>query len=130
MKTPILKNNIVTATLLVGACGIVLATVTPKANLARADVNRKVIEITAKKFEFTPSEITLKKGEPVILRLTSSDRVHGFFSKALKFDTDVPPGKTTDVAVTPDATGDFAIICDHYCGSGHGSMKMKATVVE
>ena len=130
MKTPILKNNIVTATLLVSACGIVLATVAPKANLARADVNPKVIEITAKKFEFTPSEITLKKGELVILRLTSSDRVHGFFSKPLKFDTDVPPGKTTDVAVSPDATGDFAIICDHYCGTGHGNMKMKVTVVE
>jgi cytochrome c oxidase subunit II len=66
----------------------------------------------------------------VILRLTSSDRVHGFFSKTFKFDTDILAGKTTDVAVTPDTAGDFTIICDHYCGTGHGNMKMKATVVE
>jgi cytochrome c oxidase subunit 2 len=130
VKTPKFRNKIVAATLLAAACGIALAAVAPKTNLARADVNPKVIEITAKKFEFTPNEITLKRDQPVILRVTSSDRVHGFFSKALKFDTDILPGKTTDVAVTPDTAGDFTIICDHYCGTGHGNMKMKATVVQ
>jgi cytochrome c oxidase subunit II len=130
VKTPMFKDKIVAATLLAAACGIALAAVAPKTNLARADVNPKVIEITARKFDFTPNEITLKKGQPVILRLTSSDRVHGFFSKALKFDTDILPGKTTDVVVTPDTAGDFTIICDHYCGTGHGNMKMKATVVQ
>jgi len=126
------KNKIVNIALLGGALGITLAAITPKTNLARAAVNpnTKVIEITAKKFEFTPSEITLKKGEPVILRLTSADRVHGFMSKPLKIDTDIPPDKTTDVAVTPDSAGGFTVICDHYCGTGHGNMKMKVTVVE
>jgi cytochrome c oxidase subunit 2 len=130
MKTTKLKNKIVAATLLAAACGITFASIAPKANLARADVNPKVIEITAKKFEFTPSEITLKKGEPVILRVTSADRVHGFMSKPLKFDTDIAVGKTTDVPVNPDTAGDFTVICDHYCGTGHGNMKMKVTVVE
>ena len=130
MKTKISKNKIVMATLLATACGIALATVAPKTNLARADVNPKVIEISAKKFEFSPSQITLKKGEPVILRLTSSDRVHGFMSKPLKIDTDIPADKTANVPVTPDAAGDFTVICDHYCGTGHGGMKMKVTVVE
>lgn len=125
MKTTTIKHKIVAATLFAAACGIALATVAPS-----AAVNLKVIEITAKKFEFSPSEITLKKGEPVILRLTSSDRVHGFMSKPLKIDTDIPDDATKDVAVTPDAAGDFTIICDHYCGIGHGSMKMKVTVVE
>jgi len=129
MKTTIFKNKIVNTMLLAGVCGIALATIAPKGNLARAD-NPKVIEITAKKFEFTPSEITLKKGEPVILRLSSSDRVHGFMSKPLKIDTDIPSDTTKDVAVTPDAAGNYTVICDHYCGTGHGNMKMKVTVVE
>ena len=129
MKTTIFKNKIVNTMLLAGVCGIALATVAPKGNLARAD-NPKVIEITAKKFEFSPSEITLKKGEPVILRLTSSDRVHGFMSKPLKIDTDIPSDTTKDVAVTPDAAGNYTVICDHYCGTGHGNMKMKVIVVE
>jgi cytochrome c oxidase subunit II len=130
MKTTIIKNKMVTAALLAVGCAIALAAVEPKTRVARADVNPKVIEITAKKFEFTPSEITLKKGELVILRLTSTDRVHGFMSKPLKVDTDIAAGKTTDVAVTPDTAGDFTVICDHYCGTGHGNMKMKVSVVE
>jgi cytochrome c oxidase subunit 2 len=123
-------NKIVSTILLAGVCEIGLVGVPAMTNLIHASDNPKVIEITAKKFEFTPSEITLKKGEPVILRLTTTDRVHGFMSKPLKFDTDIPPGKTTDVAVTPDTAGDFTIICDHYCGTGHGGMNMKVTVVE
>ena len=123
-------NKIVSTILLAGVCEIGLLGVPAMTNLIHASDNPKVIEITAKKFEFTPNEITLKKGEPVILRLTTADRVHGFMSKPLKFDTDIPPGKTTDVAVTPDTAGDFTIICDHYCGTGHGGMKMTISVVQ
>ena len=130
MKMTTIKNKIVTATLLAAACGIVLAAVAAKTNLAGAAVNPKVIEISAKKFQFTPNEITLKKGEPVILRLTSTDRVHGFMSRPFKIDTDIPPGKATDITVTPATAGNFAIICDHYCGTGHSNMKMKVTVVQ
>jgi cytochrome c oxidase subunit II len=123
-------NKIVGTILLAGVCEIGLVGVPAMTNLIHASDNPKVIEITAKKFEFTPNEITLKKGEPVILRLTTTDRVHGFMSKPLKVDTDIPAGKTTDVAVTPDTAGNFTVICDHYCGTGHGGMNMKVTVVE
>ncbi len=129
MKTSTI-NKIVTTILLAGVCEIGLVGVPAMINLTRANDNPKVIEITAKKFEFSPNEITLKKGEPVILRLSSLDRVHGFMSKPLKIDTDIPSDASKDVAVTPDTAGDFTVICDHYCGTGHGNMKMKVTVVE
>jgi len=130
MKTAMIKNRIVATTLLAAGFGIAPAAVAPKSNLARADVNPRVVEITAKKFEFTPNEIMLKKGEPVILRVTSIDHVHGFMSKPLRFDTDIAVGKPTDVALTPDTAGDFTVICDHYCGTGHGGMKMKISVIQ
>jgi cytochrome c oxidase subunit 2 len=126
MKTATI-GRIVSTILLAGVCEIGLVGVPATINLTRAT---KVIEISAKKFEFTPSEITLKKGEPVILRLHSSDRVHGFMSKPLKIDTDIPNDTAQDIALTPDSAGDFTVICDHYCGTGHGGMKMKITVVE
>jgi len=129
MKTTTI-NKIVSIILLAGVCEIGLVGVPAVINLTRASDGPKVIEITAKKFEFSPSQITLKKGEPVILRLSSSDRVHGFMSKPLKIDTDIPAEKSEDVTVTPDTAGDFTVICDHYCGTGHGNMKMKVTVVE
>jgi cytochrome c oxidase subunit 2 len=136
MKTTTIKNRIVNTIISAAALGLGLAALTPNGNLvhaqeaANAAVEPKVIAISAKKFAFTPSAITLKKGEPVILRLTSADRVHGFMSKPLKIDTDIAAGKTTDVTVTPSSAGNFTVICDHYCGTGHGNMKMKVAVVE
>ncbi len=132
---PTMINKIVNTILLAGVCEIGLAIVPPRIELARAiesanaAVNPKVIEITAKKYEFSPDVITLKKGEPVIIRLTSTDRVHGFMLKSLKIDTDIAAGRSTDVRVTPDAAGEYTVICDHYCGIGHTGMKMKISVV-
>jgi cytochrome c oxidase subunit II len=132
MKTTMIRKKIVSTIVFAAACGIALGALTPvrAQESASAAVEPQVIEISAKKYEFSPSQITLKKGEPVILRLTSADRVHGFMSKPLKIDTDIAAGKTTDVAVTPATAGNFTVICDHYCGTGHGNMKMKVSVVQ
>jgi len=97
------------------------------ARAARAD-DPKVIEIEAKRFQFTPNEVTLAKDQPVILRLHSQDVVHGFYSKELGIDASIEPGKTTDVPLTPHQAGRFLTICDHFCGAGHGNMKMTITV--
>ena len=38
----------------------------------------KVIEMTAKKYDYTPSEIRVKKGTRVQLKIRAIDRTHGF----------------------------------------------------
>ena len=96
----------------------------------RAAENAQVLNITASKFHFTPDHITLVKGQPVTLQLTSTDATHGFLIRALKIDTDIKPGKTTEMTVTPATAGTFKAICDHYCGLGHGGMKMTVVVEE
>jgi cytochrome c oxidase subunit II len=88
------------------------------------------IKITATKFHFVPDHITLIKGQPATLQLTSTDVTHGFMARALKIDTDIKPGKVTDITVTPAAAGTFKVICDHYCGLGHSGMKMTVVVQE
>ena len=88
----------------------------------------KVIAIHAKRFEFEPKEIHLAKGEPVTLALTSEDVTHGFFSRQLHFDEDIAPGKTVSIPLSPTEPGTYPVICDHYCGSGHGGMKMVIVV--
>lgn len=107
---------------------LVIAALFAASLASRADDAPKVVEITAKRFEFTPKEVTLKKGEAVVLRLKSEDVTHGFMQKKLKVDTDIEPGKTTDVTITPDTAGTYTVICDHFCGAGHGNMKMKIVV--
>lgn len=88
----------------------------------------RVIPITAKRFNFSPAQITLKKGETVTLRLTSEDVTHGFYLKPLKLDETIDAGKTKDVTVTPQVAGTFSAICDHFCGSGHGNMHLTIVV--
>jgi cytochrome c oxidase subunit 2 len=94
---------------------------------ARAD---KVVRITANKFEFEPAEITLKKGEEVILELTTLDRSHGFKVPALGWRVEALPGETVRLRVTPDKQGSFEVTCDVFCGEGHEEMEAKIVVVE
>jgi len=88
----------------------------------------RAIVITAKRFEFVPSSITLKKGETVKLMVTSEDVTHGFFLRPLKIDTDLTPGETQEITVTPQSAGTFTAICHHFCGSGHGGIKLTVVV--
>ncbi len=100
------------------------------ATRSEAMQNTQIIKITASKFHFTPDHITLVKGQPVTLQLTSTDVPHGFMIRTLKIDTDIKPGKMTEIPVIPATAGIFRAICDHYCGLGHNSMKMTIVVEE
>ena len=94
---------------------------------ARADEPR-VITVSAKRFEFEPKEIQVGKDEPVVLEVKSDDVTHGFFSRPLGFDEDLAPGKTVRIPLKTATSGSYVILCDHYCGSGHGNMKMTIVV--
>lgn len=95
---------------------------------AAQDAPPREISITAKRFEFTPNQITLKRGEPVTLRVSALDRDHGFYQKELKIDLDLSPEHDSVVTITPETVGRFVVICDNFCGSGHGNMKMVINV--
>jgi cytochrome c oxidase subunit 2 len=88
----------------------------------------QVVTISAKRFEFTPNQITLKRGQPVTLRVSAEDRDHGFYQKELKIELDLTPDHSSEVTITPEKAGRFVVICDHFCGSGHGNMKMVVNV--
>jgi cytochrome c oxidase subunit 2 len=111
------------------ALPLALATLLTASSSPRAHADDlPVVEITAKRFEFTPNKITLKKGQTVKLRLHSEDVTHGFFLRPLKLDEEIPPGQTTEVTVTPQTAGTFTTICDHFCGANHGNMNMTIVV--
>ena len=107
---------------------VLLPALAVTAGAADRDEGPRTIAITAKRFEFVPSTITLKKGETVKLFVTSEDVTHGFFLRPLKIDTDLVPGKTQEITVTPQSAGTFTAICHHFCGAGHGNMKLTVVV--
>jgi cytochrome c oxidase subunit II len=88
------------------------------------------IEITARRFAFDPGEITVKKGQPVVLVIKSLDVAHGLRIRELNVNVKVGAGGTAEVQFTPEKTGDFVGHCSVFCGSGHGSMAIKLHVVD
>jgi cytochrome c oxidase subunit II len=90
----------------------------------------KKIDVSVKKFGYEPAEITLKKGQPVVLELTTQDVAHGLKFKELNLNTKIEKGKTAELAFTPSQVGDFVGHCSVFCGSGHGSMTLTLHVTE
>jgi cytochrome c oxidase subunit 2 len=119
-----MKLNICLRTLLLWA------TLASMAGVDRAQTPQ-TIEMTAQRFAFEPHEITVKKGQPVILVIKSKDVVHGLVIEDLGVrTTEVKKGEGTEVKFDPETTGTFEGKCAHFCGKGHGSMKMTVHVTD
>ena len=88
------------------------------------------IDITAKRFSYSPNEITLKKGESVVLVFHSEDVTHGFKLSEMSIKFDIKKGQDKEVTLTPTEVGHFLGKCAHFCGKGHGSMTLQITVVD
>jgi cytochrome c oxidase subunit 2 len=93
------------------------------------DAPRK-IDITAKRFGYEPAEITVKRGEPLVLELTSQDVTHGLKFKEINLNVKIEKKKTTELAFTPVKAGDFVGHCSVFCGSGHGGMALTIHVTD
>ena len=109
--------------------GIAAAVVALAVAGAQAAPRAKVVKVTAQRFSYAPGNLKLKKGERVVLELTSRDVVMGFNLPDFNVRGDMIPGKVTRVEFTPDKTGDFIFLCDIFCGSGHEEMHGRVTVV-
>ena len=107
---------------------IIAMTVIVVAGRLPAQSAPRVVDIDAKRFEFTPKEVVLKKGEVVTIRLHATDHAHGLLAKPLHLDLDAENGGTDEVTITPADAGTFPAICDDFCGAGHGNMKMTFVV--
>jgi cytochrome c oxidase subunit 2 len=97
--------------------------------LGAAQPKEKVIKIVARRFTYSPNQLTLKMGVPVVLELTSLDVVMGFSLPDFQTRADVLPGKVARLRFTPDKAGSFTFLCDIFCGSGHETMSGTLNVV-
>ena len=95
-----------------------------------ADGGDRVVKVVAKRFVFSPAEIVLKKGQPVVFELTTMDFGHGFKIPDLDFRADFIPDKVNLVRLVPQKAGKFDFLCDNFCGSGHEEMDGRLIVEE
>ena len=80
------------------------------------------VALNARKYDFSSTEIRLRKGEPVTFRLTTSDFPHGFSVPDFDVRVDLVPGKPVVLTFTPDKAGRFQFLCDNFCGEAHDRM--------
>lgn len=108
--------------------------------VAAQDQNAQVIEIAAKKYEYSNSPIHVKASTKVQLKITATDHDHGFkigtvpdgaeakggdgliFSSAQEC-WQLRKGETTTIEFLAQTPGTYTFKCCHHCGLGHKRMK-------
>jgi len=144
MKKPAKRSHlyILTASLLTLAMFLSLS----RSRLVRAqNQNALVIEVTAKKYEYSISPVHVKIGTKVQLKVTATDHDHGF--KIAAFPDGALPGgaagliftsaqdcwqlkkgETTTIDFLAQMAGTYTFKCCHTCGLGHRGMKGQIVV--
>jgi len=143
MRGMVIAGTIAMGLALVPAGGVAAAR---RARRSRTD-ETQTIEVSAKKYEFTPSEIRVKKGSKVRLEVHSTDEEHGIklnvypegskdrSTPGLVFDYPeengkVQKGKDQILEFVAEKTGTYEFKCAKLCGIHHGRMKGKLIVEE
>jgi cytochrome c oxidase subunit II len=118
----------------------------PKASpVAARDQNTQVIELVAKKYEYSPAPVHVKAGSMVRLKITAVDHDHGFKigvrpdganangKDGLVFASpqdcwQLKKGETTTIEFLAQTSGTYTFRCCHTCGLGHRGMKGQIVV--
>jgi cytochrome c oxidase subunit 2 len=107
----------------------------------------QAIAVTAKKYEFAPPEIHVRKGARVRLKVRALDRTHGMEFKLYPDggEKSGPPGlrfaaaqqnwklekdREREIEFVAERAGTYSFKCSVFCGFGHGGMKGKLIVEE
>ncbi|MGB8541508.1 MAG: cupredoxin domain-containing protein [Candidatus Acidiferrales bacterium] len=109
------------------------------------DGSTEVIQVTAKKYEYSPAPIHVKRGAKIELKITAIDHDHGFsifpvpdggnlngpvglvFTSAQEC-WQLKKGETTTIEFLAQTPGTYSFKCCHVCGLGHRGMKGQLVV--
>lgn len=74
--------------------------------------------------------LELKEGETYRLNISSVDWQHGLSIQPININSQVLPGYQKVLTITPNEAGEYALVCNEYCGILHHRMLGKLYVVE
>jgi plastocyanin domain-containing protein len=91
------------------------------AGAARAAEGPKEIPLTIEGHRFTPAEITVAAGAPVVLVISNKDKAaEEFESRDLRIEKIVPAGKTVRVRIPALKKGTYAFFGDFHPKTAQG----------
>lgn len=92
-----------------------------------------VLEIRARLPEsggWSPSMLTVRSGQPLTLRFTSEDVVHGFaIGKLNQPEIEILPGEFIETTLTFSNPGKYTFYCTRWCGPNHWRMRGVINVI-
>jgi heme/copper-type cytochrome/quinol oxidase subunit 2 len=87
-----------------------------------AQATTHAITLDATQYEFAPGRVHVSQGDQVVITLTASDVVHGFYLDGYGLEQRVEPGVSKQIVFTADKAGKFRYRCSVSCGPLHPFM--------
>lgn len=99
-----------------------------KPGVKQVGENEYEVVMTLQAFSFNPGNLEFPVGSKVTFIMTSKDVVHGFQVAGTNLNAMVMPGQIQKITQTFDKPGNFLVLCNEYCGTGHQLMSTTITV--
>src|SRR5699024_12540028 len=90
--------------------------------------NEYEVVMTLEAFNFNPGDIEVPVGSTAESTMTSKDVVHGMQIVDTNENAMILPGHIQTISHTFNEPGEYLILCNEYCGSGHQLMNTTMTV--
>jgi cytochrome c oxidase subunit II len=119
------------ALIALSACLAVVG-VAPSPQAPEREPQIQMVEVSAERYQFTPSEIRTTVGTTLRIRLRSDDTTHGFRIVGTSTSVEIPKRGHDEATVdfTPEHAGRYEFQCSKLCGAGHGFMRGVIVVKE
>ncbi|RHW42297.1 cytochrome B5 [Neobacillus notoginsengisoli] len=84
----------------------------------------------ASAFSYNPMKVEVPLGAKVKVIATTKDVIHGFEVAGTNINMMLEPGYVSEFTTTFDKPGEFLVVCNEYCGTGHHLMYSTIEVIE
>lgn len=107
--------------------------------LTKVEDDKYIVNIIASAFDYDlgideegskVDTIRLPKGSTVLFQAVTKDVVHGFEIAGTNVNMMVEPGYISSYEAVMDKPGEYTLVCNEYCGTGHHLMFATVEVYE
>lgn len=96
----------------------------------QVDANGKItVRMVAGRYGFFPKHIAVPADTPLTFRWVSMDVLHGVHMPMTNLSTMIVPGYVSQITTTLPKPGEYPLLCNEYCGTGHDHMWSNVSVI-